>query len=101
VVTFGLDYDVVPGRERQFERLAAGVVQALAGVPGHRRSRLYRDVLRPGSYLVRSEWESAGALRAFTHSPAFAQVLAVGPELLLGPPAHRLYREDDGSAGDP
>lgn len=92
VVTLGVHYDVRPGAEERFERAVADAVAALDGLRGHRGTRLYRDVWRPASYLVYSEWASVEDFAAFAHSATFARVRALGPELLLGPPLHRVYR---------
>lgn len=91
VVTFGLEYEVRAGCEAAFERAAAEVLASLATQDGHRRSRLYRDVFRPASYLVYSEWASRQALARFAGSEAFRAVTALGAELLLAPPRHRAY----------
>lgn len=96
MVTLGMDYHVLPGREEEFERLWADVTAALACQPGHVVSRLFREVQRPGTYLVWSEWSDREALARFTHSQEFRAVTALGrAELLASPPRHRILPIDD------
>jgi heme-degrading monooxygenase HmoA len=86
-----MDYDVRPGREAAFEGGYRGVAEALAGAPGHVRTRLYREVERPTSYLIYSEWSDREAFTRFLRSEAFARVTAWGrDEVLAGPPRHRI-----------
>ncbi len=102
MVTVGLDYDVVPGRETDFEDAYRAVAAALRGAPGHVRSRLYRDVERPGSYLIHSEWSDRDAFARFVRSPEFAGVTAWSRDgVLAGPPRHRVYEADGASGGSP
>jgi heme-degrading monooxygenase HmoA len=94
MVTYGLNYDVRPGREAEFEAGFRGVMDALRGFPGHRESRLYRDVLSPQSYLVYSEWESREAFAGFLQSEAFASTKTWGrEEILAGRPRHLVIGE--------
>jgi len=90
MITVGMYYDVVPGKEAEFERDFATVAELLRTVPGHVGSRLYRDVFRPTSYLIYSEWESRDAFRAFTQSAAFAEARRWGRDILLGAPRHTI-----------
>ncbi len=91
MVTVGMHYDVVAGREADFEREVRGVVGLLRGAAGHTATHLYRDVERPGSYLIYSEWSDRAAFQAFTRSAAFAEVTGRGRDgLLLGPPRHHV-----------
>jgi len=94
MVTLGIDYDVRPGQQEQFEQLATAVVAALQAVPGHRQTRIYRDVQREHSYLIRSEWSSREALANFTRSQRFHEVRELGREILLGPPRHEVFIRD-------
>jgi heme-degrading monooxygenase HmoA len=93
-VTVGLDYDVRPGCESAFEAAYRDLAAALRGVPGHVRSRLYRDVERPASYLIHSEWEDRESFTSFVHSEAFARLTDWGrAEILAAPPRHRVYTD--------
>lgn len=91
-MTLGLDYEVRPGQEAAFEDLFRTVAAAMASVPGHVRTGLYRQVDGPGRYLVHSEWRDRASFTAFIRSEAFARVTSRGlSELLAAPPRHRVY----------
>lgn len=95
MVTIGMNYEVLPGREADFEEKFRAVLNVFAQDPGHRRSRLYRDVDAPGSYLIHSEWETREAFTAFLRSDAFREVTSWGKEqILAGRPQHRVYGEN-------
>jgi heme-degrading monooxygenase HmoA len=99
VVVLGVAYDVLPGREAVFEAAFRRVAATLAADGGHLRTRLYRDVERPCSYLIYSEWADRGALQRFLRSEAFAAVTRWGQaEILAGPPRHYVL---DADRGDP
>ena len=92
MTTIGMHYDVVPGKEDEFERGFAGVLDHLKSVPGHTQSRLYEDVGSVGSYLILSEWQTKEAFEAFLKSDAFRSVTAWGrAEILRGRPRHKVY----------
>ena len=90
--TIGMHYDVIPGKEQEFEEGFRGVIDHLSGVAGHVDSRLYVDVRSAGSYLILSQWENKESFENFIHSPAFAKVTAWGKaEILRGRPRHKVY----------
>ena len=92
MTTIGMHYDVIPGKEREFEQGFNQVLAHLATVAGHVESRLYQDVNAPGSYLIQSQWQSKESFEQFIHSPAFAQVTNWGKsEILRGRPRHKVY----------
>jgi heme-degrading monooxygenase HmoA len=100
MVTIGMNYEVLTGREALFEEKFRAVIAAFSRDAGHRQSRLYRDVEAPGSYLIHSEWDSREAFTAFLRSDAFRDVTAWGKErILAGRPRHRIFGEvqDGGS----
>ncbi len=92
LVTYGLNYEVRPGREAEFESKFGAGLDLLATVPGHHESRLYRDVRAPQSYLVYSEWDSREAFSAFLQSDAFNATKAWGrEEILAARPQHTVF----------
>jgi heme-degrading monooxygenase HmoA len=92
MVTVGLHYDVKPGREAEFEERFRDVRAALSAAPGHRWSRLFRDVDNPLSYLVYSEWDSRDAFMDFVRSDAFRATTAwAREEVLAAQPRHRVF----------
>jgi len=91
MVSVGMHYDVLEGKEAEFEAAFRDVVSGLQGAAGHTRTRLYRDVERPRSYLIYSEWTDREAFMGFVHSRAFADVTRWGREAILaGPPRHHI-----------
>ena len=92
MTTIGMHYDVVPGREEEFEKGFVGVLEHLKTVPGHVESHMYEDVQSVGSYVIFSQWESKESFEAFLHSPTFKQVVAWGKaEILRARPKHKVY----------
>jgi heme-degrading monooxygenase HmoA len=95
MTTIGMHYDVIPGKEEEFERGFVGVIEHLRSVSGHVESHMYEDVQSVGSYVILSEWESREAFQAFLRSDAFRQVTAWGKsEILRGRPKHTVYTNE-------
>jgi heme-degrading monooxygenase HmoA len=93
MTTIGMHYEVVPGKEEEFERGFLGVIEHLKTVPGHVESHMYEDVANVGSYVILSEWENQEAFGAFMKSPEFAKVVAWGKaEILRSRPRHKIYQ---------
>jgi heme-degrading monooxygenase HmoA len=92
MTTIGMHYDVIPGKEQEFEKGFLGVIDHLKTVAGHVESKLYEDVASTGSYLILSQWDSKESFDGFLKSPAFAQVTSWGKaEILRGRPRHKVY----------
>ena len=92
MTTIGMHYDVLPGKEAEFEKGFAGVLTHLHKVAGHVDSHLFDDVNAPGSYLILSEWNSKESFEAFIHSAEFKAVTNWGKaEILRGRPRHKVY----------
>jgi len=95
MVTIGMNYEVRPGREALFEGKFRAVLDSFQEGSGHVRTRLYRDVTDPASYLIHSEWDSRDAFLAFIRSDAFRAVTDWGKEeILAARPRHRIYGEE-------
>lgn len=92
MTTIGMHYDVVPGKEEEFEKGFLGVIEHLRTVGGHVESKMYEDVASTGSYVILSQWQTREAFDAFLRSDAFAKVTAWGKaEILRGRPRHKVY----------
>jgi len=92
LATVGMHYEVVPGKEEEFETSFLKVLEFLKGVTGHMESHMYEDVASVGSYVILSQWETKEAFTAFIQSPEFKQVTAWGKaEILRGRPRHKVY----------
>jgi len=93
MVTVGMNYHVLPGKQQDFEAKFAAVLTALQGASGHTSSTLWRDVTDDASYLITSEWSDEQAFAAFIQSQAFKDVTNWGKEQILsGRPQHKVYR---------
>jgi len=93
MITIGMNYKVLPGKEDHFERMCNNVLHSLQTVMGHSKSALYKDVNTLQSYLIVSEWTSEDAFDAFVRSEKFKSVVAWGQENILADrPVHTVYR---------
>ena len=94
MVTIGMNYKIIPGKEEVFENAFKSVIKVMNEMEGHTRSNLYKDVNDLHSYLIVSDWNSEEAYNAFINSDKFAGVVDWGKEnILAGRPNHTLYRQ--------
>ena len=94
MVTIGMNYKVLAGKEETFEKACSGVIEAMSGIEGHKESFLYKDVNDGQSYLIASEWSSEDAFNAFCQTDKFKQVTSWGKEsILAGRPSHKVYKQ--------
>ena len=93
MITVGMNYHVIQGKEADFEEKFASVIGALNSADGHTRSNLWKDVSDGASYLITSEWSDEQAFRDFIQSQAFRDVTNWGAEQILsGRPQHKIYK---------
>ena len=93
MITIGMNYKVLPGKEDNFERMFNNVLHSLGSVTGHSKSALYKDVNDLQSYLIVSEWASEDAFATFVRSEKFQSVVTWGNENILADrPVHTVYR---------
>lgn len=95
MVTIGMNYFVLPGKEQVFEDACERVVETMRGIDGHDESHIYRRIADGDPvYLIVSRWQSEDAFQAFIASDAFKKVTNWGAEnILSGRPRHTTYRE--------
>jgi heme-degrading monooxygenase HmoA len=94
MVTIGMNYRILPGKERVFEEAFESVLRVMQGMDGHDASSLYRGVGDPGEYLIVSRWSDQAAFDAFIASDRFKKVTDWGSEnILAGRPSHTTYGE--------
>lgn len=92
MVTVGLYYDVIPGKEQTFEEAVDKVLNLLSQTPEHVNSYLYHRVREHNSYAIISEWSSREAFSSFVQSDVFKQVTDWGKaEILVRRPSHKVY----------
>ena len=93
MITVGMNYHVIPGKQQDFENKFAAVIGALRSAPGHSSSSLWKDVSDDASYLITSEWSEEQAFLDFIRSPEFKDVTNWGKEQILsGRPQHKIYK---------
>jgi heme-degrading monooxygenase HmoA len=92
MITVGMDYKIVPGKDGEFLAVFRKVIGIMEGLEGHTRTTLYRDVDAEHDYLVVSEWTDRGAFESFIASDRFKNVAAWGRETVLrATPKHEVY----------
>jgi heme-degrading monooxygenase HmoA len=93
MITVGMNYHVLPGKQSEFEEKFQAVIGALQAAAGHTASTLWKDVSDDASYLITSEWSDEQAFRDFIQSEAFRAVTNWGKEQILsGRPQHKVYK---------
>jgi len=93
MITVGMNYRVVPGKQSLFEEKFAAVLAALNAAGGHTQSNLWRDVADDASYMITSEWSDEKAFADFIQGQAFRDVTNWGKEqILAGRPQHKVYK---------
>ena len=92
MITIGMNYEILEGKDQAFEKKFALVLKAMDGSDGHVRTQLYKDVFKERSYLVVSEWSSKSAFDGFVGSDTFKQVTDWGnANILATRPDHKVY----------
>ena len=93
MVTIGMNYKVIPGKESVFEKAFNNVLNVMKEIEGHSASFLFKDVNDPQSYLIVSDWNSEDAFNGFIRSEKFRNVVDWGKEnILMGRPSHTVYK---------
>lgn len=97
MVTIGMNYRVIDGKQDAFIAMFNKVLSALQETPGHRESHLYVDVNDPCAFLIVSEWTERSAFDAFIRSEKFAKVATWGSQQILAErPRHTVYGDSEG-----
>jgi len=92
MTTIGMHYDVIPGKEEEFEKGFLATIELMKTLPGHVESRMFEDITLKGSYVILSEWTRMEDFQAFLASDAFKKAVAWGKaEILRGRPKHKVY----------
>ena len=93
MITVGMNYHVIEGKQQDFEDKFASVIDALNAAEGHTSSTLWKDTADGASYLITSEWSDEQAFTDFIRSDAFRSVTDWGKEQILsGRPQHKIYK---------
>ncbi|WP_417387889.1 antibiotic biosynthesis monooxygenase family protein [Gimesia sp.] len=93
MITVGMNYHVISGKQELFEEKFASVLAALNTAEGHDNSHLWKDVADDASYMITSEWSDEQAFKDFIQSEAFHAVTNWGKEEILSDrPRHKIYK---------
>jgi heme-degrading monooxygenase HmoA len=93
MVTIGMNYQMIPGKEKVFEDAFTAVLKVMEEMEGHSKSFLYKDVSDAQSYLIVSEWSDEKAFDTFMSSEKFKSVVNWGKlNILAGRPSHQVYK---------
>ena len=93
MITVGMNYHVIEGKQQDFEEKFAAVIGALNAADGHTTSTLWKDVSDDASYLITSEWSDDQAFQDFIQSDDFRAVTSWGKEQILSDrPRHKIYK---------
>ena len=93
MITVGMNYRVIQGKEGVFENAVAKVLHAIRKAAGHSETTLFHEVGNPSHYLIVSDWSEEQAFTDFIRSEQFAKVTNWGKEeILAGRPSHKVYR---------
>ncbi len=96
MVTIGMNYNVLPGKEQTFESAFNKVVKAMGGIEGHSETHMFCDINDTRHYLIVSRWSSKSAFDGFIASDTFKNVANWGKEQILsGRPQHEVYGGDE------
>ncbi len=99
MVTIGMNYKVIRGKEETFETAFNKVVHAMGGIEGHSETHMFRDINDPQRYLIISQWSERCAFDAFVASDTFKNVTNWGKEEILSDrPNHKVYGGDETTA---
>ena len=96
MVTIGMNYQVLPGKEETFEGACRKVLEVMQQAQGHDSSQIFRrvDGDSASEYLIVSRWSDDSAFQSFIQSDAFKKVTSWGlANILAGRPRHTTYRE--------
>ncbi len=94
MITVGMNYHVIPGKQQDFEDKFAAVLAALRAAQGHSTSTLWKDVSDDASYLITSEWSEEKAFVEFHSEPGVQRCHYSGgkEQILSGRPQHKIYK---------
>ena len=100
MVTIGMNYRVLPGKEKTFEDAFNKVVHAMRNIDGHTETHMFREINEPRHYLIVSQWSSKPAFDSFIASETFRNVANWGKEQILSDrPKHEVYGANESSGG--
>ena len=96
MVTVGMNYQIIEGKNEMFESVFAKVLEVMGKLDGHVKTNLFVDVVDRQSYLILSEWQTRQQFSEFIQSEQFKNVANWGKEQVLATrPSHQYYGGDE------
>jgi hypothetical protein len=92
MITVGMNYHVIEGKQTLFEEKFAAVLSALKAAKGHTSSNLWKDVADGASYMITSEWSGRRAI---------VRTAEESTTLSFARPVRRGYRQRRSCGGNP
>lgn len=95
MVTVGMNYQVIGGKNELFESVFNKVLEVMGKLDGHVKTHLYVDVHDRNCYMILSEWTDRTRFDAFIASEQFRSVANWGKEQVLAArPSHHYYGDN-------
>lgn len=102
MVTVGMNYEIIAGKESQFEVMFEKVLDIMSTTAGHGETVLYSGVRNKQMYLIVSRWSDRASFDAFTSSDQFIKVVDWGKEKILASrPKHDIYGDVEPTSSAP
>lgn len=102
MITVGMNYQIIKGKETEFEAVFGKVLEIMRAMPGHAKTNLYRDVADANSYIIISEWTAKDQFQSFIASEQFRNVANWGKSnILASQPRHQIYGEESSTPQPP
>ena len=96
MVTVGMNYQIIEGKNEMFESVFAKVLEVMGKLDGHVKTNLFVDVVDRQSYLILPEWQTRQQFSEFIQSEQFKNVANWGKEQVLATrPSHQYYGGDE------
>jgi len=96
MITVGMNYQIIPGKDEDFTKVFSKVLDIMAKMDGHVETHLYHDVFAEHDYLIVSEWSDESAFDGFIASDQFKNVADWGKlNVLRGRPTHEIFGSEN------
>ncbi|GBG24132.1 Hypothetical Protein FCC1311_003502 [Hondaea fermentalgiana] len=84
---------MVPGKEKAVRTLMLNVERNVRNQPGFVKGEILKDVAKPSSYLILTEWESMKHLNRWFDTPFYKNIMSELNETLQEPASYRILRK--------
>ncbi len=91
MITIGMEYEVLDGKQETFEHAVTNVIHAMRQRGRPSAKLALKDVHNARRYLILSQWADKSSFDAFLASPAFKQVTTWAKRHPATRPSHEIY----------